>query len=233
MDWEQISLPWKVAINQAWIAYCAGSLPIGAAIMSPDGQIVAEGRNRLYDVATDGDLQHFRQHFMAHAEQNAFISLGIVRREQPDIKHSLKDFVLYTTLEPCDMCIGTLIQSGIKSVQYLVPDPMGGAIDSLRATPRVRDKQIQVQGPQPGSLANIVLAIFTVSIAQTGVTVPDDIISLLSSYSDGFALGKLLVQSRELEQFHAMQMPITSVYDLLTERLHTLGGSGLPSALEG
>jgi tRNA(adenine34) deaminase len=228
--WEQISLPWQVAIKQAWIAYCAGSLPIGAAIISSEGEIVAEGRNRLNDVETDGDQQHFRKHFMAHAEQNAFISLGVLRREKPEVKNQLANYVLYTTLEPCDMCLGTLIQSGIKSVCYLVPDPIGGAINSLTATPHVREKRITAQGPQPGSAANIVLAMFTVSMAQAGITIPDDIFPLLSPYSNGFTLGKLLVQSRELEQFCAKQTPIASVYDLLAERLHVLPSPDLFSA---
>jgi tRNA(adenine34) deaminase len=230
MVWEQLVLHWQVAIKQAWIAYCAGSLPIGAAIMSSEGQIVAEGRNRLNDVATDGDPQHFRKHFMAHAEQNAFISLGVMRREKPETKNKLANYILYTTLEPCDMCLGTLIQSGIKSVNFLVPDPISGAIHSLTATPRVREKSITAQGPQPGLAANIVLAMFTVSMAQVGITMPDDIFPLLRPYSDGFALGKLLVQSRELEQFCAKQTPISSVYNLLAERLHALSSTDLFSA---
>jgi tRNA(adenine34) deaminase len=228
MKWEQISLPWQVAIGQAWIAYRAGSLPIGAAIATPNGQIIAEGRNRIYDAAPDGHPQHFRQHFMAHAEQNAFVSLGIVRREQPDIKRSLANCILYSTLEPCDMCIGTLIQSGIKNVNFLVPDPMGGAIDSLTATSHVRSKNIAVQGPQPGVLANIVLAIFMVSMAQAGMAMPDEIVSMMMPYSDGLALAKLLIESGELEQFREKQLSIDSVYDLLVERLYSLNNKELP-----
>jgi tRNA(adenine34) deaminase len=221
MKWKQLSIPWQVAIGQAWLAYCAGSLPIGAVIAAPDGRIIAEGRNRVYDVETDGSPQHFRQHFMAHAEQNAFITLGVVRREQPDIKRHLGDYVLYSTLEPCDMCVGTLIQSGIKSVEFLVPDPMGGAVDSLTATPHVSNKHITVKGPQPGILANILLAIFMVSMAHSGMTMPDEIVSIMMPYADGLALAKSLVQSGELEQFRAKQLPIALIYDLLVERLYT------------
>jgi tRNA(adenine34) deaminase len=215
MEWNQILRPWQVAIQQAWMAYCAGSLPIGAVIAAPDGRIVAEGRNRLNDVGTDGDSLHLRQHFMAHAEQNAFISLGVARREQSEVKRSLKDFILYTTLEPCDMCVGTLIQSGLKRVEFLVPDPVGGGIASLTATPHVRDKLIAVEGPQKGTLADIVLAIFMVNITQTGMTMPEEVISLLHGYADGIALGESLVQSGELEQFRVNQTPISTVWDFL------------------
>jgi len=115
--------------------------------------------------------------------------------------------------------MGTLIQSGIKNVQFLVPDPMGGAVDSLTATARVRSKNIAVQGPQPGVMANIVLAIFMVSMAQSGMTIPNEIASMMMPYADGLALAKSLLQSGELEQFRIKQIPIASVYDLLVERL--------------
>jgi tRNA(adenine34) deaminase len=217
--WEQIPLPWQLAMNQAWIAYCAGSLPIGAVIMSPEGELIAEGRNRLSDEEPDGDPQHFRKHFMAHAEQNAFISLGILRGRNPEIKSKLADYILYTTLEPCDMCLGTLIQSGIKKVHFLIPDPVGGAIDSLTATPHVQAKHITAQGPQPGVEANIALALFVVSMAQVGIALPDDILTLFRPYSSGLELGKSLVRSHQLEQFCAQKLSILSVYNQLAQQL--------------
>lgn len=220
--WEQIPPPWQAAMEQAWIAYCAGSLPIGAAIVSSGGQVVTRGRNRLHDLAADGDPEHLRQHFMAHAEQNAFVSLGHLLREQPVAKSVLKGYALYATLEPCDMCTGTLIQSGIRRLHFLVPDPSGGGVDSLRTNPRVREKHIDVQGPQPGEPANIMLGILTVTTARAGIPMPEDIPALLSPYSNGFALGRLLAQSGELDQFCSEQTPVASVFNRLAERLHAL-----------
>lgn len=222
MVWNQVVFPWQVAIEQAWLAYCAGSLPIGAAIVSPDGQIIATGRNRMSDGANDGDLLHLRQHFMAHAEQNAFISLGKLIREQPTIKKQIAGCVLYTTLEPCDMCVGTLIQSGVKHVQYLVPDPSGGAIDTLTATLHTRQKHIAVHGPQPGAAANIVLALLTIITMQAGMTMPEDVIAFLHDFEDGLTLGKMLADSGELAQFREQQIPVSSLYNALFERLHSL-----------
>jgi tRNA(adenine34) deaminase len=228
--WEQVVFPWRVAIEQAWVAYCAGSLPIGAAILSPEGQAVTAGRNRLYDTAADGDPQQLRQHFMGHAEQNAFISLGILNREQPKPKKILAEYTLYTTLEPCDMCVGTLIQSGLKHIHFLLPDPVGGAIDSLRLLPHVRQKGILINGPETGSTANIVMALFTVTMAKAGIPIPDEIASSLHVYADGFALGQLLFQSHELESFSEQQMPVSMLYNMLFERLQALPASGLGSS---
>lgn len=96
---------------------------------------------------------------------------------------------------------------------------MGGGIDSLTATPHVRDKRIAVKGSNQGSLADISLAIFMVHIANSGMSMPDEIVLLLNDYSDGLALGKRLVQSGELEQFRLEQLPITTVYDFLLKAL--------------
>jgi|SRR5690606_7909027 len=220
--WEQLSLPWQAAIGQAWTAYCAGSLPIGAAIISPEAGVIAEGRNRVYDTADDGDPLQLRHHFMAHAEQNAFLSLGFRRREKPETKQTLASYSLYTTLEPCDMCLGTLIQSGLKSVHYLIPDPVGGAVETLTATAHVHQKGIMAQGAQPGPAADIALAWMIVTMVKGGMTISPETFPLPAAYSNGFALGTLLTQSGELDQFCAEQMPVSSVYDLLFERLRTL-----------
>jgi tRNA(adenine34) deaminase len=221
--WEQIPPPWQAAIEQAWIAYCAGSLPIGAALVSPDGEIIAQGRNRIYDAANDGDPQQLRMHFMAHAEQNTFVSLGFLMREKPDLKRSLAGCTLYSTLEPCIMCAGTLIQSGVKRVHYLVPDPVGGAIDVLRTMPQLHPKPIEIQGPQPGTAANIVLAFVMVMTTKAGMKMPQDIPAMLLPFADGLALGQLLSETGELEQFSAQQTPISTVIDTLGARLHSSG----------
>lgn len=51
--WDTLSPAWQVCLEEAWAAYCAGSLPIGACISDPDGQILSRGRNRIDD--TEGE----------------------------------------------------------------------------------------------------------------------------------------------------------------------------------
>ena len=38
--WETLELPWQEAFAQAWEAYCAGSLPIGAVITRAKARIL-------------------------------------------------------------------------------------------------------------------------------------------------------------------------------------------------
>jgi tRNA(adenine34) deaminase len=43
--WEDLSIPWKVSFEEAWEAYCSGSLPIGAVLVDSDHNIISRGRN--------------------------------------------------------------------------------------------------------------------------------------------------------------------------------------------
>ena len=85
------------AFAQALKSYDEGGLPIGA-VMVENGQLIAAGHNRRVQ---DGDP-------IAHGEMDCLRRAG--RRAR------YEDVVLYTTLSPCMMCAGTIIQFGIPRV---------------------------------------------------------------------------------------------------------------------
>jgi cytosine/creatinine deaminase len=85
------------AIEEAKQGLREGGLPIGAVLVR-DGQIVARGRNRRVQ---DGNP-------MAHAEIDCITSAG---RQK-----SYRDTVLYSTLMPCFLCSGAVVQFGIPKV---------------------------------------------------------------------------------------------------------------------
>ena len=87
----------RAAYEQALKSYNEGGLPIGA-VMVQNGTVVAAGHNRRVQ---DGDP-------IAHGEMDCFRRAG--RRPRYD------DVVLYTTLSPCMMCSGTVVQFGVKRV---------------------------------------------------------------------------------------------------------------------
>ena len=87
----------KMALSEARLGYDEGGLPIGAVLVS-NGQRLAAGRNRR--VQDNNPI--------AHGEMNCIQNAG--RRRRYD------DTVLYTTLSPCLMCAGTIVQFGIKHV---------------------------------------------------------------------------------------------------------------------
>lgn len=103
----------RAAFEQALKSYNEGGLPIGA-VMVEDGAIVAAGHNRRVQ---DGDP-------IAHGEMDCFRKAG--RRSRYD------GITLYTTLSPCMMCSGTVLQFGIKRVVVGEDRNFRGNIEFLR-----------------------------------------------------------------------------------------------------
>ena len=104
----------KAAFEQALKSYHEGGLPIGA-VMVQDGAIIAAGHNRRVQ---DGDP-------IAHGEMDCFRKAG--RRPRYD------RVTLYTTLSPCMMCSGTILQFGIKRVVVGEDRNFPGNIEFLRS----------------------------------------------------------------------------------------------------
>ena len=85
------------AFEQAQKSYDEGGLPIGAAMVE-GGALIGVGHNRRVQ---DGDPT-------AHGEMDCFRRVG----RRPDYR----GVSLYTTLSPCMMCAGTVVQFGIGRV---------------------------------------------------------------------------------------------------------------------
>ena len=97
----------REAIKEAELAMQAGERPIGAVIVHR-GKIVGRGR-----------AKHLEKHSrLAHAELNALLSTAA----------SLYDFphdngVIYSTLEPCEMCLGAIVMSDVVNhIVYSMED---------------------------------------------------------------------------------------------------------------
>lgn len=104
----------RAAYEQAVKSYQEGGLPIGA-VMVERGVVIAEGHNRRVQ---DGDP-------IAHGEMDCFRKAG--RRSRYD------DITLYTTLSPCMMCAGTIVQFGLRRVVVGENKNFPGNIDFLRS----------------------------------------------------------------------------------------------------
>lgn len=87
----------RLAFEQALKSYNEGGLPIGA-VMTEAGEVIARGHNRRVQ---DGDPT-------AHGEMDCLRRAG--RRARYD------GVTMYTTLSPCMMCTGTILQFGISRV---------------------------------------------------------------------------------------------------------------------
>ena len=132
--WDDLPEPWRVCLSLSWEAYCEGSVPVGAAIIDPQGSIIAQGRNRIS--ATTGSVRdqiHGGQ--LAHAELNALLALD---SSSTDV-HAVE---LFTTVEPCPLCIGAICMAGVKSVRYAAHDTWAGSTNLLDASPYLKWKKI-------------------------------------------------------------------------------------------
>ena len=136
--WENLSLQWQAALEMAWEAYCAGTIPIGAVVADAEGNIYARGRNRIFD--TSAPERQVCQNELAHAELNALLSLTLSYDE-------CKKVALYTTMEPCPLCMGALYMSGVKTVHYAAREPWSGSINLLGTTPYLSRKNFRVFAP--------------------------------------------------------------------------------------
>ncbi len=91
-----------------------GGLPIGAVLVR-SGEIIARGHNQRVQ---NGDP-------IAHGEMDCFRNAG---RQK-----TYKDTVLYTTLSPCMMCSGTIVQFGVPRVVIGENKNFGGNEEFLKS----------------------------------------------------------------------------------------------------
>ena len=102
-----------IAIEAAVAAEAIGEVPIGACVIGGDGKLLAVASNRTI---TDNDPT-------AHAEvlalRAAAIRVGNYR---------LLETTLYSTVEPCVMCAGALVNARVSRLVYGTPDERYGGV---------------------------------------------------------------------------------------------------------
>ena len=103
----------RLAYEEALAGYNEGGCPIGSVLAEGD-KLIAQGRNQRVQ---QGDP-------IAHGEMDCLRKAG---RQK-----SYKSMTLYTSLSPCMMCSGTMIQFGIKRVVIGENQTFGGNEDLLR-----------------------------------------------------------------------------------------------------
>jgi cytosine deaminase len=104
----------RAAYEQAVNSYDEGGLPIGA-VMVENGAVIAAGHNRRVQERDP----------IAHAEMDCFRKAG--RRAR------YEGVTLYTTLSPCMMCAGTVLQFGVRRVVVGEDRNFRGNIGFLRS----------------------------------------------------------------------------------------------------
>jgi tRNA(adenine34) deaminase len=101
------------ALHEAEAAAKHGDVPVGAVLVSADGEFLSAGRNRIVELRDP----------TAHAEM-------LVIRDGARIMDNerLVGTTLYVTLEPCAMCVGAISMARIARLVFAADDPKGGAV---------------------------------------------------------------------------------------------------------
>jgi tRNA(Arg) A34 adenosine deaminase TadA len=121
-----------------WEAYSVGTIPVGAVVVDPEGEIVSRGRNRILDEVHGTQLGRTR---LAHAEINALLDL--------EAERTYESFTLYTALEPCHLCLAAVYSARVGNLHYAAVDPYGGAVGKLLPSADHEAHPVTIEGPLP------------------------------------------------------------------------------------
>lgn len=146
MFWQSLSPLWQACLEEAWTAYCGGNVPIGAVITDAGGKILSRGGNRIHSRGRGLDP-------LAHAEMNALLDFDFGALDAHEC-------ALYTTTEPCPLCMGAIYMSGVRQIHYASREPYAGSINLLGTTPYLSRKPIRTFGPNNPTLELIVMALY-------------------------------------------------------------------------
>ena len=104
-----------LAFDEACAAAAEDETPIGAALVSADGELLARAHNQtitLHDPT-------------AHAEVLCLRAAG-----EKTGNYRLTGSILIVTLEPCLMCVGALLHARVAGIVFASADPKAGALVS-------------------------------------------------------------------------------------------------------
>ena len=129
MDYEYFM---KKALEQAKKALDAGDFPVGCVLVRQN-RILAEG-------ARKGTLGNFPNE-VDHAEM-----IALKRLADLNIDTGKERIVLFTTMEPCLMCLGAMILSRVSEIVYAYEDVMGGGTncDLTKLTPLYSNHPVSI-----------------------------------------------------------------------------------------
>ena len=103
------------ALAEARLAAARGA-PAGGAIAVMNEAMVARGSNRVAE--TDDPTAHAVMAVLRDAARK----LGTPH---------LTDVTIFTTIEPCPMCVGAMLECDAAALVYAVPNPFDGAAGSV------------------------------------------------------------------------------------------------------
>ena len=184
--YEALPQPWQHLVDLAWESYKAGSLPIAALITDGEGDILSTGRNRIFEETSE--MPYLSNTKLAHAEVNALLALGSEDAKRSDLK-------LYTTLEPCPLCMGASRMMGIPEIHYAARDPWAGCAAMAQQVPYLQQAEMKMVPPFSVELEQILIA----WLYERFSYIPKVLRKFEATYPEASAAGKILFESGQLK----------------------------------
>jgi predicted kinase len=129
--------------------------------------------------------------------------------------------VLYTSLEPCALCVGAIRMLAVPEVRYAARDPTAGSIELLHASTFMRSRPIRAVAPHDPRLEALSIALNVEAhlrlLQRFGVR------SIVDQWEavglPGVALGRELFATGELRQLAQASATIAAVIERLAPRI--------------
>ena len=108
----------RLCCEQALLAASENNYGVGAVLVNQRNELICDARNQVFQQSYQSQR---------HAE------MELLNRLETEFAHlNRRELTLYVSLEPCLMCTGRILLSGIGRARYLVADSAGGFASHLQ-----------------------------------------------------------------------------------------------------
>jgi tRNA(adenine34) deaminase len=208
--WNSLSQPWKDCFEQAWKSYCSGSFPIGAAITDENGEVISTGRNKVYEQGHgEGQVCNNK---IAHAEVNAILKI-----DNLETNTNRKKYHIFSTMEPCPLCFGAIVMSGIKHIYFAAGDGLAGGTNLAQGNEYIAGKAMQITGPHK-ELEIVQIVLKTDFILRRGHDTERIIAPWRADCPIGVKIGEEWFKENKLQAAKTKKLPFAEICnEIITE----------------
>src|SRR5262249_11215992 len=136
--------------------------------------------------------------------------------------------ILYSTIEPCPMCVGAVRMAHVREVRYAARDNTSGRTTLIDKTPFFQSGQLHMLGSEDAELETVLLAM----LIATALTVPyPGKAAWVAELSAGFPIAAKLAQqlydAQLLRQWKEEAREVPFVVNHLAEQAREMGSDPL------
>ena len=208
MSFTDIEKEWQTVFELGWESFREGNLPIAAIITDDNGNILSSGRNHYIT------SKRFPNCKVDHAETECIQQLDIIK--YPDTRN----YTLYSSMEPCPMCIGTIIMSNLKRVRAAAHDAWAGASDICMLNTYAQKKSVEVVFADD-FLANMQIALQGCVELRYNGSDSEVYKSFMEMYPLGASVAYKLYSEKLTDRFIAEGKPFAEIFDLIASEFRT------------